>query len=225
MKPITLRLGENNELKFKLQLQGITSNPQETKPRVRFLITEKGIEDDGILVPVIKDKEKEGFVTVSLQGDPKFFTTEKVYEGSVEVLIGNRYFNAAKYELEFMKEMKVEVESIIVNNKNILTEESDSQEEKITGSSEILSAGNVEPKQEKETKPEQKHENKIDEKFASEFGTKLPKQATIKEDKESKAKQKIKQALAEKLKVEVTNPLVEKLAETAYKKYQKKAKD
>lgn len=211
MKPITLRLGETNELKFKLQLQGITSNPQETKPRIRFLVTEKNHEDSGVLIPVSKDKEKEGFVAVVINGDPKYYDAEKLYEGNIEVLIGNRYFNAAKYDINFMKEMKVEVESIIVNNQNLLTEDND-KEEKIVVSSELVS--------------EEKTSDELPTQKGVELGSKFIKSSFEKPSEEAgSVKDKVRKMMAEKLGMKQTDPRLEKLIETAYKKYQKETKD
>lgn len=210
MELIKLQLGESNEIKFKLQIQGVTSNHNEAKPKIRFFLAEKELPDSGFMLPVAKNDD--GFVVVDFTAYEKFFQPDKIYEGSIEILIGNRYFNAAKYNVSFIKEMKIEVESVIVNNKNIISEETN--KDVIEFKAEI-----VEEPVKKESKP------KKPEIIPKELGVSPPKYLNNKTIKENSIKNKLREAIKHKLPKPINNELLEKITNAAYTNYNNKLKD
>lgn len=103
-----VKLGELNELKFKLSIKGSTSDPDATEPRVRFLVTEKqtGIS---ICLPM---ELNEGLVKVTLPNLPGIFRENSEYTGNVEVIVGSRYFNPTTVGLVFERDMEVQAAPI-----------------------------------------------------------------------------------------------------------------
>lgn len=116
MKPIELYLGETNNLKFKIRIQGVTSNLQESKTKIRFIISEKGNEEAPSMLLSTK-KDNEGNIVVAVDGNTNLFEQEKLYEGIIEVCVGNKIFNAASYDISFIQEEMV-FESFFVENSN-----------------------------------------------------------------------------------------------------------
>lgn len=108
MSKITLKLDESNDLKFKMNIQGSTSEPGATKPTVRFLLTEKDNPNAmGLVFPVLSSEgDTITFTIPALSGVVKVGTT---YAGKVEVLIGSRFFVPVSMDIVFTKNLTVEV--------------------------------------------------------------------------------------------------------------------
>lgn len=103
-----VKLGELNELKFKLSIKGSTSDPDAIEPKIRFLITEK---QTGMSV-CLPMEMNEGLVKVTLPNLPGVFRENSEYTGNVEVIVGSRYFNPTTVGLVFEREMEVEAAPI-----------------------------------------------------------------------------------------------------------------
>lgn len=105
---IALKMDEGNELKFQLKINGETSEPEATKPQVRFLLIEKDAGSSmGLVFPAGKgDDNLVVFSLPPLTGIVKIGTT---YLGKVEVILGTRIFCPQTIEINFTKELSVEV--------------------------------------------------------------------------------------------------------------------
>jgi len=106
---ITLKIDESNELKFKIKIQGTTSESGSTKQSVRLLITEKNeTHSMGLVFPVITTDEDNllVFVVPELSGIVK---PDVPYEGKIEVIIGSRIFCPMTLDIFFIRDMTVEV--------------------------------------------------------------------------------------------------------------------
>lgn len=108
MSKITLKLDESNDLKFKMSVQGSTSEPGATKPLVRFVLTEKDNPSAmGLIFPVLSSEgDTITFSIPALSGVVRVGTT---YSGKVEVLIGSRFFVPVSMDVVFTKNLTVEV--------------------------------------------------------------------------------------------------------------------
>jgi hypothetical protein len=102
LETIALDSEENNELLFKIKIEG--ADPAPAKVRlvcetgdVSFMFNGQPIGDDVVAfnLPIMKDKIKEG-----------------IYLSSVEVLVENRYFTPVQFQINFKKTVKVVAESI-----------------------------------------------------------------------------------------------------------------
>ena len=116
---IELKLDENNELVFEINIQG--TDAPDAKPIVRYIIedtkmsyTFAGKASGGnvnVDVPVLLDSLKEG-----------------IYQSKLEVIIGDRYFVPLQTNVEFKKSLSVTAESITINKKQVISESSPQQQ-------------------------------------------------------------------------------------------------
>jgi hypothetical protein len=115
---LSLNLNEENELAFKIMIEGSSSDVNATKPYVRFVLSEKGEGNNKAwLYPTSKDDE--GCVTVHVTGE-EFLSEEKEYTGQLEVILGNHYFVPTTVDIEFIRPLKVE--AVVVSNQSTLKE-------------------------------------------------------------------------------------------------------
>jgi hypothetical protein len=120
---LTLNLNEQNELAFKISIEGSTSDLKSTKPNIRFIVSETVFENEKNAVSWIypTEKDDDGFIVVNIP-DNEFFSEEKIYEGKLEVILGNHYFVPTEVELEFIKPLRVEA-VVMSSTKKPLQEE------------------------------------------------------------------------------------------------------
>jgi len=112
---LTLNLNEQNELAFKLSIEGSSEDIDSTKPNIRFLVRENG-RDTGWIYGA--KKGDDGFVVVNIN-DSGLFTEDKSYTGKLEVILGNHYFVPTEVQLEFIKPLKVEAAVVTANRSKI----------------------------------------------------------------------------------------------------------
>lgn len=112
---LTLNLNEQNELAFKLSIEGSSEDVDSTQPNIRFLVRENG-RDTGWIYGA--KKGGDGFVVVNIN-DSGLFTEGKTYTGKLEVILGNHYFVPTEVELEFIQPSKVEAAVVTVNRSKI----------------------------------------------------------------------------------------------------------
>jgi len=113
---IELKLDENNELVFEVNIQG--TDAADAKPVIRYIIEDKKLSytflgnikngNVNVDVPILTDTIKEG-----------------VYSSKLEVIIGDRYFVPLETNVEFKKSLTVTAESVVVNKKQVISENSD----------------------------------------------------------------------------------------------------
>lgn len=107
-KKLELKLNEDNELSFKLSIEGTVSDPELASPRFRFTVTEMG-EERGWIFPA--RKEADDIVTVSIPAPLKAgFKSGRVYKGTLEVILGRLYFSPAEVQLEFATPLEIQAE-------------------------------------------------------------------------------------------------------------------
>lgn len=108
---VKIKLNESQELKFKLHVQGSTSEPDAQNPQFRFVLTEKEGTGLGLIFPV--KKEENGTVSVCIPSmDESIVKENKQYVGKMEVLMGSRYFTPTVLNIVFEKEFKITAEAI-----------------------------------------------------------------------------------------------------------------
>jgi len=108
---LELSLQEDNELSFKLVIEGAVSNPDLATPNFRFTVMEAGSQK-GWVYPVRKDADD--VVTVSIPAPiNEGFKTGKLYEGKLEVIIGRLYFSPAEMMFEFKSPVEVQAAHLI----------------------------------------------------------------------------------------------------------------
>ena len=108
---IELKLDENNELVFEVNVQGTDAG--DALPQIRYIIENKdmslvfnaSVKNNNVTidVPILQDCLKEG-----------------VYDSKLEVIIGDRYFVPLQTNVEFKKSLKVTAESVSINKKTII---------------------------------------------------------------------------------------------------------
>jgi hypothetical protein len=112
---LTLNLNEQNELAFKLSIEGSSEDVDSTQPNIRFLVRENG-RDTGWMYGA--KKGDDGFVVVNIN-DSGLFSEDKTYTGKLEVILGNHYFVPTEVELEFIQPLKVEAAVVTANRSKI----------------------------------------------------------------------------------------------------------
>jgi hypothetical protein len=100
----TLKLNETNTLGFAITIEGTSPELGSTQPVYRFVLSEEN-DSRAFVYPMSRDDE--GDVTVTIPTET-FFIENKLYQGNVEVLLGNHYFVPASVDIEFIKPLKVE---------------------------------------------------------------------------------------------------------------------
>lgn len=119
---LSLNLNEENELTFKILIEGTTTDANINKPNIRFALTEKGNKQKAWLYQTKKDDD--GNVVVSISGE-KHLSEKKEYVGQLEVILGNHYFVPTTVDIEFIRPLKVEAAVVVKNptlqegNKNL----------------------------------------------------------------------------------------------------------
>ena len=110
-KKLELKLNEDNELSFRLSIEGTVSDPQLASPKFRFTITEldNSNGETGWIFPA--KKEADDIVTVSIPAPLKSgFKANRVYKGTLEVILGRLYFSPAEMQLEFSTPLEIQAE-------------------------------------------------------------------------------------------------------------------
>lgn len=119
---MALKLDEANTVRFKLSIQGTVSDPTQTQPVVRFVVTEN---KTGVawLFPLQRGNEDNLFVS-TIPNMPSAFSETKDYTGRVEVIVGGRYFNPTTVNIAFERELTVE-------GSPVLTEEQEAPDKEV----------------------------------------------------------------------------------------------
>lgn len=112
---VSLNLNEENELAFRISIEGSSTDIESTKPKFRFVVTEQG-KGTGMFYPA--NESEDGYVTARLV-DQGLYSEEKKYQGKLEVFLGNHYFVPAEVDIEFIRPLKVE--GAVVTNKSSAT--------------------------------------------------------------------------------------------------------
>jgi len=107
---IELKLNEENELNFKLSIEGTISDSDMSSPVYRFMVTEMGSER-GWVFPAKKDSDD--IVSVRIPPLKEGFGINKKYHGKLEVIVGPLYFSPSELMMEFTRPMQIEATPIL----------------------------------------------------------------------------------------------------------------
>jgi hypothetical protein len=108
---IKIMLDESNELLFKIQIEGTNNNPSNIR-----LVCEN---EDNNIDYVFKGKNtQENNVISFILPELNNILKEGVYKSHVEVIVDNRYFVPAIFNLECKKPVKITAENIQKRNIN-----------------------------------------------------------------------------------------------------------
>lgn len=109
---ITLQLNESNHLKFKINVQGTTTEPQATKPSVRLVISEKDNHAAmGFYFPVMMSEND--LVTFLIPKLEHIIDPKKDYMGKIEVILGTRIFVPMTLDVNFENPIKIEAAQVV----------------------------------------------------------------------------------------------------------------
>jgi hypothetical protein len=106
---LQFNLDEENELSFKISIEGSSSDIGSTTPKMRFLVSEKET-GKGWVFPT--DRSDNGTVNVRIPPGEDVFLETKTYTGKLEVILGNHYFVPTEVDIEFKKPLKVEASMV-----------------------------------------------------------------------------------------------------------------
>lgn len=119
---LNLNLNEENELAFKISIEGSSSDIGATKPKFRLVIAEHG-KEHGVMYPA--ETTEDGSVVVRLPST-ETFSEEVDYRGKLEVILGNHYFVPTEVDIEFIRPLKVEA-VVVTKNHSSLREEKENR--------------------------------------------------------------------------------------------------
>lgn len=109
---ISLKIDEPNELKFKIKIQGSSSESGGTKQFVRLLITEaNNPQAMGLMFPV-QSTDEENLLVFTIPPLSGIVQSDVDYVGKIEVMIGTRIFSPMTLNIVFIRDMSVEVVSV-----------------------------------------------------------------------------------------------------------------
>jgi hypothetical protein len=123
---IELNVSEENEIGFKLKIEGSANDIGSAKPRIRFALTEK-LSGRGWLFTTSKTDDDGISVTIpSMKGMVK---ENQEYAGKLEVILGEHYFTPTEMDINFVEPLKVEA-TIVTTSKTAkpLKEETEQQQ-------------------------------------------------------------------------------------------------
>ncbi len=223
MDSVKFKIDEENQIRFKLHVQGTTSEPGATEPEFRFVLSSRNISEAGNSIGYVfpAKKEHDGIVSVTIPVmEGTLIKENKEYIGKMEILIGSRYFTPSTMTIVFEKEFKITAEAIVDNkSKSVLSETqsttTSSLPEPLGIKTEAISFGKPEIKQ--PTQQQHKKPSTANNTSSSTGQSKIQLNLTMEDIKNSMGDdKKLKRIIAEKLakqlspKAEKFIPLVEK---------------
>ena len=103
-EPISLRLFEDNEIDISLSLEG--SDPELREPELRFVLVDLENKDVSWLFRPKRNLE-EGLVNVKIPKGPYAMIKDKTMQGTLEIIIGERYFSPASFLIKFVSPVSI----------------------------------------------------------------------------------------------------------------------
>jgi hypothetical protein len=133
---LELNLSEENEIGFKLKIEGSDKEIGSSKPNIRFLLSE---EETGKGWIFSTDKTEDG-VSITIPPMKGLISENKNYSGKLEIILAGRYFTPTEVNIDFIEPIKVEAAfSVIKKNgstSNKILEEDNSTKKVLNASSE-----------------------------------------------------------------------------------------
>ena len=102
---IELNLSEDNELGFTLKIEGSASDIGNSKPKIRFALTEKK-SGRGWLFNT--EKSEDDCIAVTIPAMKGMISESAEYSGKLEVILGEHYFTPTVMDIKFIEPLKVE---------------------------------------------------------------------------------------------------------------------
>jgi hypothetical protein len=110
-----LKLNEENELDFKLSIEGSVSDQDMAKPVFRFVMTENS-SDKGWVFPVKTKYKGSDIFTVKIPALNENVKENSIYNGRLEVIMGNVLMVPTEVMMEFRKPIGVKALPITKSN-------------------------------------------------------------------------------------------------------------
>jgi hypothetical protein len=114
---LEINLLEENEIGFKLKIEGSDSEIASNKPKIRFTITESKSGKGWIFNT--ERKSGEDNIVVSIPSMKGIVTESDKYSGKLEVIFGNKYFTPTEVDIKFVEPIKVEAAIINRNSQKL----------------------------------------------------------------------------------------------------------
>jgi hypothetical protein len=125
---IQLNLNEDNEIGFKVKIEGRSNDVVGSKTMIRFTITESET-GKGWIFDTTKPQGQEDGVLVSIPSMKGLVTENKKYNGKLEVILGPHYFTPTEVDIEFIEPLKVEA-AMFVNKSSASQKQLNEEKEK-----------------------------------------------------------------------------------------------
>lgn len=114
-----LKLNEENELDFKLSIEGSVSDQDMAKPVFRFVMTENS-SDKGWVFPVRTKYKGSDIFTVKIPVLNESVKENSLYNGRLEVIMGNVLMIPTEVVMEFRK--PIGVKAMPITTPNVVSE-------------------------------------------------------------------------------------------------------
>lgn len=101
---ISLHLFEDNEIDISLSLEG--SDPELREPEIRFILQDPDNQEVCWLFPSKRNLE-EGLINVKIPKGPYAMIKDKTMQGTLEIIIGERYFSPANFLIRFVSPVSI----------------------------------------------------------------------------------------------------------------------
>lgn len=150
-----LKLNEENELDFKLSIEGSVSDQDMAKPVFRFVMTENS-SDKGWVFPVRTKYKGSDIFTVKIPALNENVQENSLYSGRLEVIMGNVLMVPTEVVMEFkrpigVKAMPINVPSAVAKTPPVLEKKQDKNDSVIEEEIDAIIGGA--PKQASPVKP------------------------------------------------------------------------
>jgi hypothetical protein len=160
---IELNLSEDNELGFKLKIEGSAQDIGNSKPKIRFALTENNTGRGWIFNT---EKSENDGISVTIPAMKGLVIESENYSGKLEVILGEHYFTPTVVDVKFIEPLKVEAAMVVKrsNKKNTIEE----QIEKIEDEQTLIVESQIESIIKKPSKKEESKSEPIEQKIVKE---------------------------------------------------------
>lgn len=125
---IELNLSEENEIGFKLKIEGSANDIGSSKPKIRFALTEAKSGKGWIFSTEKGDGDAIAVTIPSMKG---LVEENHEYSGKLEVILGEHYFTPTEVDVQFVEPLKVEAAIVTTSRKKTSETLTESVEEEV----------------------------------------------------------------------------------------------
>lgn len=111
---IELNLSEENEIGFKLKIEGSANDIGSSKPKIRFALTEAKTGKGWIFST---EKGEDDAIAVTIPAMKGLVEESHNYSGKLEVILGEHYFTPTEVDIQFVEPLKVEAAIVTTSRK------------------------------------------------------------------------------------------------------------